>query len=586
MRIVRLFPFACAAFMMSACASENDDKGGDTNAEGKAQYMAVNIVSVGTNGSRAAGDKYENGLPKEGHIKDVRFYFYNQDGSPYILDWNKTNWIEPYDKISDGQQNTTGGNITQETNSVLVFKPATGNSAPYSVIAVVNAESLGNTLTNSLGKGTQELNSLLKTIEDKQFYKVNITAGTTTPTTNYDKAASAENFVMTSSVYLKDGEPQCQTFVSGHVYNNADEAKNKPIDIYVERVVAKVTADVDETNWSLGNGTNWANTKYGKVVGKTTNGTDVYAVIEGWNVADENATAMLEKQIDKTWTTEGLGFANDNPWNTNDYHRCFWEKSTEAGATGNDLINYSYKTIAGNTLKNVVYTLPNTLQTAPTEKYNNKLTKFIVAATLRYQNPTTKKWDNVEICRYKGIEYIGQNAVLDVIGSESGIYVKKAGSTTYTSLGHDQLKFTKDKTSGAEDYKAIAVVDGAKVNVSELYTKDVTTGIYTNVASLDNVNQAIQKENADVRASGKAYYYIPIRHLGTAEKKPAYYGVVRNHVYQITISDMQGFGTPVVKEDETIIPTKPEYDETYLAAKIKVLSWRIVKQNADLDYSK
>lgn len=584
MRIVRLFPFACAAFMMSACASENDDKGGDTNAEGKAQYMAVNIVSVGTNGSRAA--EYENGLEKESQIKDVRFYFFNQDGSPYILGGTKTNWATPYENIDNGKQDTEGGNITQETNSVLVFKPETGNSAPYSVIAVVNAGSLGNTLTKSLGDGTQELNSLLTTIEDNQFYKVNITAGSTTPTTNYDKAASAENFVMTSSVYLKDREPQCQTLVSGHVYDKADEAKKDPIDIYVERVVAKVTADVDKTNWSLGDGTNWDNNKYGKVVGKTTNGTEVYAVIEGWNVADENATAMLEKQIDKNWTTDGLGFANDNPWNTNDYHRCFWEKSTEAGATGNDLINYSYTTIAGNTLGTVVYTLPNTLQTATTEKYKNKLTKFIVAATLRYQNPTTKTWENVEICRYKGIEYIGQNAVLDVIGSESDIYVKKAGSTTYTSLGHDQLKFTKDKTSGAKDYKAIAAVNGAKVDVRELYTKDKTTGKYTNVASLDFVNKAIQKENADVRASGKTYYYIPIRHLGTTEAKQAYYGVVRNHVYQITISDMQGFGTPVVKEDETIIPTKPEYDDTYLAAKIKVLSWRIVKQNADLDYSK
>ena len=89
-----------------------------------------------------------------------------------------------------------------------------------------------------------------------------------------------------------------------------------------------------------------------------------------------------------------------------------------------------------------------------------------------------------------------------------------------------------------------------------------------------------------MRASGKTYYYIPIRHIGTTETKQAYYGVVRNHFYQITISDTQGFGTPVVKEDETIIPTKPEYDDTYLAAKINVLSWRVVKQGADLDYNK
>ncbi len=583
MRIVKLFPFACAAFMMSACASENDDKGGDTNAEGKAQYMAVNIVSVGTNGSRAA--EYDHGLPNESTVDNVRFYFFNSDGSPYLLKNNADkNWVVPTQKIED-EQKEPNVNVTKITKSIIVFQPENGNSAPYSVVAVVNANSLETNATNTLGNDKKSLSDLLSSVQAKQFYDLN---DGSTATTNYDKAKDSKDFVMTNSVYLKDDAQQCQTFVSGHVYNNADDAKNKPIDIYVERVVAKVTADVDKTNnnWHLGDGTNWANTKYGKVVGKTTNGTDVYAVIEGWNVADENATAMLEKQIDKTWTTDGLGFATDNPWNTNDYHRCFWEESTVAGATGNDLINYSYTTIAGNTLGTVVYTLPNTLQTATTEKYKNKLTKFIVAATLRYLNPTTNTWESVEICRYKGIEYIGQNAVLDVIGSESGIYVKKAGSTTYTSLGHDQLKFTKDKTSGAKDYKAIAAVDGDKVNVSELYTKDETTGNYTNVASFNIVNNAIQKENADVRADGKTYYYIPIRHLGTAEKKPAYYGVVRNHVYQITISDMKGFGTPVVKEDETIIPTKPEYDDTYLAAKINVLSWRVVKQDADLDYNK
>lgn len=334
--------------MMSACASENDDKGGDIIAEGKAQYMAVNIVSVGTNGSRAAAE-YENGLEKESLIKKVRFYFYNQDGSPYILDGKKTNWTEPYDAIKNGQQNTNDENITQETNSVLVFKPETGNSAPYSVIAVVNAESLGNTLTNKLGDGTQELNSLLTQIEDNQFYKVNIPTGGNAPT-NYDKADLAEDFVMTSSVYLKDGEQQCQTLVSGHVYDEEDKAKKNPIDIYVERVVAKVTADVNTAKWELGNAAtgNWDATKYGKVVGTTTNGTEVYAVLDGWNVADENGTAMLEKQIVKTWTDAGIGFTSSDPWNSADYHRCFWENSTVAGTAENPSLNYSYTAISGN----------------------------------------------------------------------------------------------------------------------------------------------------------------------------------------------------------------------------------------------
>lgn len=586
MRIVRLFPFACAAFMMSACASENDDKGGDTNAEGKAQYMAVNIVSVGTNGSRAA--EYENGLEKESQIKDVRFYFYNQDGSPYLLDGTKTNWTEPLEKINNGQQNTNGGNITQETNSVLVFKPETGNSAPYSVIAVVNAGSLGNTLTNKLGNGTQELNSLLTKIEDNQFYKVNIPTGGTAPTTNYGKAASAENFVMTSSVYLKDGEQQCQTLVSGHVYDDEKQARNNPIDIYVERVVAKVTADVNTatgSEWKFGDATtnNWETTKYGKKVGTTTSGKDVYAVLDGWNVADENGTAMLEKNIDKTWTNIGLGFTSSDPWNSADYHRCFWENSTVAGTT--PLINYSYKTIAANafgTADNYVYTLPNTLNSKTSDKYKNTLTKFIVAAHLRYNSDGKGKWKNVEICNYKGIQYIGQDAVLDVIGSESGFYIQESAGK-YKSIGHEQLEFIKATTTNAEDYKAMAKVKNG-VNPSDVYHKNNTTGAYEPLTSLNDVYTKIQAETADVRAEGSTYYFIPISHLGS-DGSIAQYGVVRNHVYKITVNDMQGFGTPVVDKEAVIIPTKPENEATYLAAKIKVLSWRVVKQNADLDYN-
>lgn len=123
------------------------------------------------------------------------------------------------------------------------------------------------------------------------------------------------------------------------------------------------------------------------------------------------------------------------------------------------------------------------------------------------------------------------------------------------------------------------------VNALDVYHKDNTTGKYEPITSLDEVNTNIQAETADVRADGSTYYFIPISHLGS-DASIAQYGIVRNHVYKITVDDMQGFGTPVVNKDAEIIPTKPENEATYLAAKIKVLSWRVVKQDADLDYSK
>lgn len=68
---------------------------------------------------------------------------------------------------------------------------------------------------------------------------------------------------MSNSVYVNAGEDVCASLVAGHVTTSEETARTKPVDLYVERVVAKVTADVDKTAFKLGNGTDWDATKYG-----------------------------------------------------------------------------------------------------------------------------------------------------------------------------------------------------------------------------------------------------------------------------------------------------------------------------------
>lgn len=56
MKISKLFPFACVALMMSACASDKEEIGSGTKPGSDPQYLAVNIVNVGaTPTTRAAG---------------------------------------------------------------------------------------------------------------------------------------------------------------------------------------------------------------------------------------------------------------------------------------------------------------------------------------------------------------------------------------------------------------------------------------------------------------------------------------------------------------------------------------------------
>ena len=90
---------------------------------------------------------------------------------------------------------------------------------------------------------------------------------------------------------------------------------------------------------------------------------------------------------------------------------------------------------------------------------------------------------------------------------------------------------------------------------------------------------------ATVYANGQTYYYIDIKHLGADEAKPARYGIVRNHIYDIEIQSIKGYGTPVfIPGGSIVVPETPiEEDEgVYVAATINVLSWRVVKQGVDI----
>ena len=122
-----------------------------------------------------------------------------------------------------------------------------------------------------------------------------------------------------------------------------------------------------------------------------------------------------------------------------------------------------------------------------------------------------------------------------------------------------------------------------RVGVTKRFYTKTTTGstpTFTEVPK-STVLAAIEAAKAEIRKGGKAYYYVPIKHLGNTGEV-AEYGIVRYHFYKITLSGIKGFGTPVYNPDQVVKPVVPTYDDTYLAARVQVLQWRIVNQSANL----
>ena len=556
-----------SALMMTvmSCSSSDDLNGGGADANDKS-YLAIRINNVGSvAGSRAASD-YADGTADENHIESVRFYFFNSDGTPYILKNNGQstgkNWLE---KSSDlNTENKQNPNVSMISNPLLVIEGNTGAS-PAAMIAVINPNSLDG---DKLGDGAKILDDVKRTSIFSQFY----TTGN-------------KNFVMSNSVFVANGVEKCASVVTGHVATTADDAKKKPVDLYVERVVAKVQPTID-ANYTAAGGRKWEKINGQDAIKVGVYGTnDIYAVVDGWGVADEDGKAELVKQVKTNWNDDNLGIS---VWTSPDYHRSFWTSSVAfaagTGAEGNVPVNHSYNDYKKRSLTTCAYTLPNAPTAVDTDPYASTLTKMVLATHLVYKDGTDYK--NAEICRYRGQQYLHVDDVKTEVANNFADYYIKKGNTR-TKLQPSDIDFTTKADGSIKDYQVVATLRALAADES-LQKKVGTTEDASSFKDVtkDDLQTLMNAEPAQIRKDGMAYYFIPIRHLGTDPKKVGYYGIVRNHVYSINIQNMFGFGTPVYDPAKTIDPTIPSSDATYLAARINVLSWRVVKNNADLDKTK
>lgn len=529
------------------------------------------------------GGTYEDGTANEGAISAVRFFFFNADGSPYIMKGTGLNY-----KQLDNNTPVSGADHLQtiegKTAAMLVIEGET-KTAPAYMIAVVNPGTLKN-LQDIAYRESQ----LRDEFTDTKFVKI--------ATDNSSKQYS--DFVMSNSVYSENGARVCASSVSGHVKENQDEATNNPVEIYVERVVAKATTNVNTTT-----GSKWEQISDGADAGKykiqvgeiyidAEHKKNVYAVVQGWGLADENGKAELEKQIDVSQNNLTSAILGIDPWTSPDYHRCFWSASvaiTAASGT-NPIVNHKFSEFTTPFGVTPLYTCPNTpsydefnTQKINENPYDNNLTKVLVAAKLVYYDDQNNSHP-ADICKYRGIQILGANNVLMQVAKDHSEYWTVDPTNKHILLAPTDLEYTRTDLAGSttDKLKSYEVRPVLKAGV-KVYKKK-SDGSFETTDSNDELNASLAQSPVQVRNEGMTYYYTPIRHLAETKDKWGYYGVVRNHSYRITINTISGFGTPVYNPDEIIDPVIPKDTETFLAARINVLSWRVVTSSVDLDATK
>jgi len=609
MKKLFFLPFAAAAMMLSACSDEEPAGGGNENESTNKRYLAISIVSTDGNSSRATGDpssnppydngvsKYEDGLSNENKVESLRIYFFGPKGSAINVKGHEDggNYYD-VELSKNPTSNNPEHDITVENkiNAVLVVN--TGETLPSKLVAVVNP-------TKKL-EGKYDLTNLRRIVN-----------------TYADYANNNDHFVMANSAYVESGAAVEATIIMPENYaKTADEALDKPVTIYVERNVAKVRIRANMTGKEpLTDGGIMLpiydkTTKKPYVFNKTNSDNKieevaVYAKFYGWDIAGDLKYAFLTKNVRAGWRENIIGPGN---WNDPNNHRSYWADVCGGGTEFQNNVNqyFSYA-----------------------DKSYYKQTKFD-DSEWKYCNENGEK--NYNGTYFKNTEVIIKAELCDQNGNPL-TFTEIAGIRTiddnnFTNLKNSYLEMVKGRAH--THWKVTKDADGKITSIKELEPSDITfitansahktyksvdevleNGTYyvypcltnevasnNNIEWYTNLNVGGTDENPEytpvpeskvtvdqinahlyeighskIWNSGKTYYYTTIMQGSQA-------GVVRNHIYDITLNNVYGIGTPVYDPDEKIIPEKPTDDDTYIAAEVKILSWRLNSTNVDLEW--
>lgn len=553
-----LFILPMLAAGIASCTS--DVPANNEEQTGEARYLSINIVATPTGGTKAdptAADDYEDGTDKENTVSSVRFYFFDKDKQAANVKKNGENLVNYYDWTTTTTGDGEAPNVAKVINAQIVINSTAGDKEPVSVVAIVNP-------TSDLPEGSINLENLSKTVAAFN---------------------STESFIMSNSVYADGTSKMEEVSVAGHLYNTTAAAIANPVTIHVERVLAKVTMDLKE-NLASESGL----IKTGKnttVLGETEN--DVYVKFLGWNVTNTVDKSYLMKQINVSWPDNLLG--SDEPWNWSNFHRSFWAVNptglnyAHGKFNADDTANPNKANAVTSFAGGATYLQENAAETTDNNSVTKSPSQVIVAAQL-----VDKNGNKVEIAEWGFKQYKVadlKTAIMQSLASKN--YCKKVtneGSTTYTPISESDI-----------DFKTASAVDGG----GNLLTKDRYYVYAQLTAAAQSADWVSGADHTDVNASavntalkdlghakiwkdGYTYYYLDIRHLNQTEGAPGYKGVVRNHVYKVKVNSVQGLGTPVYDPNEVIIPEKPGTEDTFIAAEIKILSWRIVNNGVDFEW--
>ena len=562
-----------------ACSKENvtsNQGGSDAN-----QYMAVDIaMSVGS--STKAPSDYRDGSEAEStvNVKNSIFLFYDAYGN-----FLTSGVISATDGSVDENgnlkltTNNQSGFVEKESKAVIVLGPT--RLRPALVLAVLNYDKCNELKTLSLADAHTQVDSR-------------------------EISTEAGKFTMTNSVYV-DGKNivNATPIAASSVKETKEEALKTPVQIYVEREVAKVNMKAKE---------GLKQTAEGKICFETPNtesvldGAKVSAriVVDGWAANAFNTTSYLVKDVPASWLVT-YPFAN---WHDEAAKRTFWAQDPNYSGSEEYVFGRTPEGEPG-TYKNVKYLSWQEATENNTEAYNYMYENTTDKASARVNGgelanvptiliaahvetaKTGAAWERQDIYKFGGLFYT--NEALNNYAAEQILkgklhweYTTAEGSKT-ASMEPKQIVATfianVVDNSGSVKVKVAKITapaEGAKLMKEDNSVIESADWAKTVEDILNGENGFnIAKKELVCFKNGMCYYQVPIKHNQTDEDVA--YGTVRNHIYELTLSKIAKIGNPVFDPEEKLVLIPGKEKNYYVSAELKVLKWRVITQDVVIE---
>lgn len=534
MKFNKLFLGAAILSMgvLASCSSDDEpavNSGNDVKGEG---YITVKFKTAGIGESRAEGDTYEVGTDAEGKVTaaNTRFYFFDAKGNPFTMtaagNVNGTaasNMVTPLEV--NQPQNNTNGNTTGATG-VLVLGKGTGQGyegvVPYQAVCVSNGDE---TFMNGLANKSLDVLALM-TAEGE-----------------------ANKFMMSNSNYDGAGRMGAVT-VGDKIKSTPAEANADPVDFYLERLAVKVRIDSEtEKEFTAqekkedGSYTDAIYTIYDvNLMGnQQKKETKLRVQLTDWQLVKTVAKAHTIKQLpENMWTG----------WNDATYHRSYWAKSL---ATASDVQNKffdiyndaNWKSFKSSDYTDYTWEFTDAQNVdSENDRDHNAITTSVVVRAY-VQEQVGEEWKNIELVKWAGTYYTLAAFKQQIVNTYNPEH--KDAQITVDEVNLEYLGGVGDDNN----YWKVMIGEGES---AEEYTT------YTNIKYWKN---------------GVTSFYLNIKH-GVDNDGANVYGVVRNHIYEYDFTNIVGLGVPGNNPDK-------ESGETFVAAGINVLNWKIVSNSVVLE---